>query len=268
MIRVLPSLLAVAMSATPVFADDPVGRPATLELLPGWRMQDGHHMAGLRITLAEGWKTYWRAPGDAGIPPAFDWAGSDNIAEVRFHWPVPEVMHANGMTTLVYSREVILPMEVIAVDPDAPIGLVAEVRLGVCQDICVPVEAAFSGHLPVGGDEDGRIADALDQRPDTAGEAGLVSARCAVEPIKDGMRVIARLDLPPVGADEHVVIEPASLDIWASEAMTRRAGAILTATVDLVPFEAQPFDLDTSALRLTVVASGRAVDILGCDPAP
>ena len=41
------------------------------------------YLAGVEITLADGWKTYWRMPGDAGVPPNFDWAGSTNVASRR-----------------------------------------------------------------------------------------------------------------------------------------------------------------------------------------
>ncbi|MFY8145805.1 MAG: protein-disulfide reductase DsbD domain-containing protein, partial [Rhodobacter sp.] len=57
------------------------------EVLPGWRTEQGTHMAALRLTLAPGWKTYWRSPGDAGIPPLFNWSGSQNLSGVRVHWP-------------------------------------------------------------------------------------------------------------------------------------------------------------------------------------
>ncbi len=268
MIRSLTAILSAALLATPAYADAPIGTPAVLEVLPGWREDGGHHMAALRITLADGWKTYWRAPGEAGIPPMFDWAGSENLAEVRFHWPVPEVMHTNGMTTLVYSDEVVIPMEVVPLDPAAPVGLVAEVRMGVCHEICVPFDTSFTGALPTGGGEDSRITQALARQPDSADEAGLVAARCAVAPIADGVRVTASLDLPRLGDDEHVVIEPANPETWASEAITGRDGGMLSASVDLVPAEGKPFDLDTQSLRLTVLAAGRAVDIRGCDPAP
>lgn len=264
----MTTALFAALLAAPAQAGDPIGVPAEIEVLPGWREDGGHHMAALRITLAQGWKTYWRAPGEAGIPPMFDWAGSDNLAEVRFHWPVPEVMRTNGMTTLVYSDEVVIPMEVVPLDAALPVGLVAELRMGVCQDICVPFDTAFASLLPVDGSDDDRIRQALAQQPDNPREAGLTAARCTVAPIADGMRVTATLAVPRIGDDEHVVIEPASPTTWASEAITGRKAGVLTASVDLVPADAKPFDLDTRGLRLTVLADGRAVDIRGCDPAP
>ena len=87
---------------------------ARMEILPGWRTASGDHVAGIKITLAPGWITYWRAPGEAGIPPQFDWSGSENLGEVGFHWPVPQIIVSNGVTTLGFEGEFILPIEVTA----------------------------------------------------------------------------------------------------------------------------------------------------------
>ena len=56
---------------------------AEIGIVPGWRDSDGRHVAGLSIRLAPGWKTYWRSPGEGGIPPVFNWSGSSNISGVR-----------------------------------------------------------------------------------------------------------------------------------------------------------------------------------------
>jgi len=266
MIRTLPFLLG-ALAALPALAEPAPESPAQVELLPGWRQADGTHMAALRVSLAPGWHTYWRAPGEAGIPPAFDWSGSTNLAAVRFHWPVPEVFDDNGMVTLGYERELILPIEVVPEDPSADVTLDAHLDMGVCHDICMPESVEVRAVLPEATTEpDRRIAFALDQRPDTAAEAGLISAHCEVEPISDGLRVTAKLDLPEVGPRELAVIEAPDRAIWVSEAVTRRAEGMLTASADLVPPNSQPFDLDTRSLRLSVLSKdGRAVDIAGCD---
>lgn len=107
----------------------------------------------------------------------------------------------------------------------------------------------------------------MQRRPDTSDEAGLISARCELAPISDGMRVTAHLELPEPDADELVVVEAADRSIWVSAATTDRAAGVLTATADLVPPTAAPFDLDPSTLRFTVLANGQAVDIHGCDAA-
>lgn len=265
--RQLALAFALTFAAAPLWAETAPAQPAEVDLLPGWREADGRHMAALRVRLAPGWHTYWRAPGEAGIPPEFDWSGSENLAEVGYRWPVPEIFDSNGITTLGYEQELILPIEITAEDPEAPVVLAAHLMLGVCQEICMPMEAQVSAVLPETGAHDRQIDFALAQRPDTAAEAGLVAASCAVEEISDGLRVTARLELPELGPGEHAVIEPADRDIWVSEAMTERHGAVLTAEADLVPPEAQPFALDPQGLRLTVLSQGRAVEIEGCTSA-
>ena len=82
-----PALYQVARIGTKKAISDYLDEVVSASVLTGWRMENGHHMAALRITLAPGWKTYWRAPGEAGIPPRFDWTGSDNLSAVTVHWP-------------------------------------------------------------------------------------------------------------------------------------------------------------------------------------
>jgi DsbC/DsbD-like thiol-disulfide interchange protein len=91
-------LTALALTASfgavaPSFAQPDVFE---VELREGWQMKNGSQMIAFHLALRDGWKTYWRAPGDNGIPPIFDWAGSRNVASVRFHWPRPEVFELGG----------------------------------------------------------------------------------------------------------------------------------------------------------------------------
>lgn len=236
-----------------------------VDVLPGWRAADGKHMAALRIRLANGWKTYWRAPGDAGIPPSLNWKGSGNLAGVTFHWPVPDVFDAGGMRTIGYAHELILPMTLVSKDPGQPISLKGKVHLGACQDVCMPMDALVSVTLPVDGRQGvGSIKRALRQRPDTAREAGVTRATCAVEPLKDGLRVTFNLTLPEVGPNEAVVVETGDPSIWVSEVMTKRSGKVLTTVADMVPGNRKPFVLNRANMRMTVLAAGRGVDIRGC----
>jgi len=261
-------LFAAALVALPLssaLADGHSGTQAEAEILPGWRGDDGTHIAALRITLAPGWKTYWRAPGEAGLPPQFDWSGSDNLGELTLHWPVPEAFTSNGMTTLGYHDGLILPMEIVPVDAGADVALDGTLAMGICHDICMPMQTEVTAMLSgAATTPDARITNALGNRPQTAAEAGVASARCKVEPISDGLRVTAKIDMPSLGPTEMTVFEAATSDIWVSEAITRRAENMLTATADLVPPTGQPFELDTQSLRLTVLAGDRAVDIQGC----
>lgn len=238
------------------------------EILPGWRTAEGRHMAALHLRLAEGWKTYWRAPGDGGIAPRFDWSGSRNLAGMRLHWPRPGVFETAGLRTIGFARELVLPMEFELADGAAPARLAGTVELGVCETICVPVTLALAADLTRGAapGSDARIAAALADRPKAAGAAGLRAASCAVAAIPDGLRLTARLDLPSLGGDEVAVVELSDETVWISEAETWRDGGMLHAVADLVPMAAG-FALDRGDLRITVLGASQAVELRGCPAA-
>ncbi len=236
-------------------------------ILPGWQLPDGGHMAGVQITLAPGWKTYWRSPGDSGIPPSFDWTGSQNVRAVRIHWPAPSVFFTNGMQSIGYHDQVVLPVEVTAIDPALPMRLAATVELGVCDDICLPASLSLASDLIPPGASDAAIKAALNSRPASPGEAGVTSVTCSVEPIKDGLRITASIDMPERGAPETVTFETSDPTIWVAESTTSRAGNRLTSMTEMVPQSGSPFALDRSGVIVTVLADGGSVEIRGC-PAP
>lgn len=234
-------------------------------LRTGWLTDAGTQMAALELQLAPGWKTYWRAPGEGGIPPSFDWTGSENIGNVAFHWPKPEVFDINGMRTLVFHDRLVLPIEITPARPGEPVSVIARIELGVCDEVCVPATVEISASLSQRTVPDPVIRQALAQQPETAAKAGLTAARCAAEPIRDGLRLTTRLDLPRIGPEEHAVVELADGTVWVSQPMTARDGGTLTAVADLVPPGAKPFALDRSTVTITVFgAAGRVVEVQGC----
>lgn len=231
--------------------------------LGGWRTESGTQMSALRLDLAEGWKTYWRAPGDAGIPPQFNWSGSDNVASVRFHWPTPTVFMLNGLRTIGYHDELVLPLEVTPRDPARPMHLRAEIDMGVCSDICVPVTLRLGADLPQAGAPDPAISAALADQPMQAKAAGLSGLHCKVEPIRDGLRITAEIDLPG-GAEDVTVFETSDPGLWVSESTTRREGGRLISSADLVPASGGPVALDRSRVTITVLGDSRAAELRGC----
>lgn len=263
MYRKLPLTLALCLASLPVSAEVP-DDIVSAGILGGWREASGHHVAALRVTLAPGWKTYWRAPGEAGIPPAFDWSGSRNVAAVTPLWPVPHVFWQNGLRSVGYGGEVILPLVVVPVTKGEPIRLSGQIEMGVCEDICIPVSFELSGDLPAPGAADPAIAAAMAARPMAAEAAGVSAVTCSVEPIADGMRVTATIAMPSLGGEEDTVVELADPSIWISEAESRREGGILFATAEMVPPNGRPFAIDRSEIRITVLSGGKGVDILGC----
>lgn len=269
MIRtLLISLGLVAASFGPARAENTHDRPAVADILPGWVQANGTRMAAIRIDLAPGWKTYWRSPGDAGIPPHFDWSRSRNLAGVSILWPAPKVYPQNGMRTIGYKDQLVLPIAVAPRNAAKPVRLRVKLDIGVCHDICVPYQITVDGMLNTTSQTPTpAIAAALAERPYSAKEARVRGATCRLRPSADGMEIEANITMPPIGGSEVVVIEPNQTGLWMSETDTRRAGNRLTATGDLVPTSGQAVALDRSAITITVLGASQAVEINGCDPA-
>ena len=266
MTRALAMFSLTALTALPALAttQDDVLQAG---LRAGWQMDSGAHMAALDIVLAPGWKTYWRSPGDAGIPPQFDWTGSTNLQAVHFHWPAPGVFETNGMRTIGYHDRLILPFEVVPVDPSLPVTLSLSVHLGVCEDICIPASLALTGELLPPGAADAGIKAALATLAVSARDAGVGRVACTVDPIADGLRLTARIALPDPGTPEVVAFETGDPEVWVAEAAVTRHGGELVAVTELVPPEGAPFALDRSGVTVTILADGGAVEVRGC-PAP
>lgn len=260
------ALFLVAGTFAPVIApaaglpDDAV----RAELLPGWETRDGTRMAALRLRLAPGWKTYWRAPGDAGIPPRFDWRGSDNLATVSYHWPRPEIFTSFGLRSAGYRDELVLPLELHPLRPGQTIRLKGRVEIGICDTICVPAQLEIEALLDGSGEPDPEIHRALDNRPRPAARAGVGGVTCALAPGPDGVRMTARIEMPRLEGEEHALVEAGDPRVWVSEPEARRKGNALIVAADLAPPAGTPLALDRSALRFTIIAGTAAVDIRGC----
>lgn len=97
--------------------------------------------AGIEIKLAPGWKTYWRYPGDAGIPPLFDFARSENVKAVTVLWPAPQRFSVDGVRLVGYAGQVILPLRIVPQDPAKPVVLRLKLDYAICEKLCMPMEA-------------------------------------------------------------------------------------------------------------------------------
>lgn len=239
---------------------------ATVDVLPGWREAGGDHIAGLRITLRPGWITYWRAPGEAGIPPQFAFSGSADIDGIHPYWPTPDVIVDKGVRSIGYYDTVVVPLRIEAATDGGDLTLQGELQIGVCEEICIPVTLDFATILPATGAMDASIVAALEAGPKTQEEADVTSVNCTIDPISDGIRLMADIAVPTTGASEHVVIEASDPSVWVSEADVTRSGASLQATVDMVHPSGGPFAVDRSGLRLTIFGGARAIDVQGCSP--
>jgi hypothetical protein len=98
--------------------------------------------AGIEIRLDPGWKTYWRYPGDSGVPPTLDFAGSENVKSVTALWPAPKrFADGAGGHSIGYLGDVVLPLRIIANDATKPSALHVKLGYAICGTLCVPAEA-------------------------------------------------------------------------------------------------------------------------------
>jgi DsbC/DsbD-like thiol-disulfide interchange protein len=109
----------------------------------------GASLAGFEIRLAPGAITYWRDPGDAGVPLVFDFAGSDNVAKVEPVFPAPRrIRESDGSEAFGYDSDVVFPLKIEASDPAKPVTLRLHAIFAVCEKLCLPAEARLSLTLP------------------------------------------------------------------------------------------------------------------------
>ena len=127
-------------------------------------------LGGVAFELQPGWKTYWRTPGDSGVPPRFDFSKSDNVEAVTVLWPAPKKFDDGaGGHSLGYHDQFVLPLRIVAKNPDKPVTLRADINYAVCKELCIPVQASsaldFTG---VASTEDSALFAALDAVPKPA----------------------------------------------------------------------------------------------------
>src|SRR5207302_11010161 len=98
------------------------------------------YRAGMEIRLAPGWKTYWRYPGDSGIPPRFDFSKSRNVKSVTVRWPAPRRLADESGVSIGYKHDVVFPLEITPQDAAKPVMLALKIDYAVCEKICVPAD--------------------------------------------------------------------------------------------------------------------------------
>lgn len=231
-------------------------------ILQGWAEPDGTRMAAIEIRLAEGWHTYWRAPGDAGIPPQLGWQGSRNLKEVTFHWPRPKVYESDGIRSIIYRDRLVLPMELSPGRAGKPILLKATLDIGVCKDICMPLQINLSE--TIAPDSRANVADIRTALASVPQESAR-NIRCRAQAGTRGLLLTLTADAPSLGAPEEAAVETGDPLLWATDPEVSRAGQTLTLTTELVHAVSKTFALNRSGLRFTLIGSQAAVDIQGCD---
>lgn len=149
--------------------------------------------AGLSIKLADGWKIYWRSPGEVGVPPQIDLDTSSNVASFEMVWPAPERFTAFGIENFGYSDEVVFPLRIDLETPGQPVNLALDGKLLACSEVCVPLSFELSMSLPLGSGIDAvsaaRISRFASFAPIEASRAGITDAWWFIDKAKSKLIV-------------------------------------------------------------------------------
>lgn len=207
-VAVHPLTVAPAAAGSPWSQDLRSG----VRLIGGASANDGTLRAGVEIKLNAGWKTYWRYPGDSGVPPRFDFSGSDNVQSARVLYPVPSLHNDETGQTLGYDNGVVFPVIVTPRESGKPVKLTLKIDYAVCEKLCVPAEGRAALAL---GRQDGAEEAVLDAalarvpKPATAAEVGLIARR-----VTEGAKPLVMIDIPAVSPGTQVFVEGPTPD-WA-----------------------------------------------------
>ncbi len=220
---------------------------------------------GVEIRLTPGWKTYWRYPGDSGVPPHFDWSGSQNVENIEVLWPAPVRFDDGGSFSIGYKKDVVIPFRVIPRDAGKPVELRLNLDFAVCEKICQPASASLTLDVPSDGAAPSppMLVNALATVPratqiGAAGEPAIASAE-----LREGGNG------PSIHIEAHVA-DAAKADLfvegpnedWALPLPSRETGPD-GRTVFVLPVDGVPKGADIAAtrLRFTLVDGNRAVEV-------
>lgn len=263
----LVALAALSGSVLPARAADEsawdTGQHWGVRLVAGSTHADsgGQLRAGIEFRLDPGWKTYWRYPGDSGVPPVFDFSASQNVKNVAVLWPAPHRFSDGSGSSIGYERSVILPLHIVPQNPARPVTLRLKLDYAVCEKLCVPAEA--TAELTLGG---GTTAHDL--------ALSVAEARVPKPAAPDGPISIGAVARDPTGGRPRILVDVAApagpLDLFI-EGPTPDWALPLPEKVEGAPAGQQrfAFELDGlpagakaegAMLRLTAVAADQAIE--------
>lgn len=247
---------AAAQDASPWVTD----QHSSVRLIAGSRT-DGVLLGGIAFQLQPGWKTYWRNPGDSGVPPRFDFSASDNVEAVTVLWPAPmQFPDGAGGTSFGYRKQLLLPLRIIAKKPDKPVTLRAEINYAVCDKLCVPVDAKTEvSFLSSASTEDSTLNAALATVPQPA-EIGAANPLTIRNVKRDGNTVFVDV-VAPGDKDASLFAEGPTPD-WAlptPKLLERTPAGLQRFSFDLegLPSGAKA---EGAVLKLTLVGDGHAYE--------
>lgn len=275
-VLILPTLAAVSLvtaAAMPAFAAnssqwDTDTRSAVRLVAARMVVESGVPMlrAGVELKLQSGWKTYWRYPGDSGVPPVFDFGGSENVKSVTVLWPAPERFSDGSGYSIGYKDNVILPLRVIPRNEHKPVTLRLKLDYAVCESLCVPAKANVELQFTSGdGLSDSMVAaaEARVPKPTTIGTGQSIIIR-SVQRLLGALRGRVLVDV--------ATPSPSKVDLFAEGPTSKWALPVPEPIVGTPAGGLQRFGFDLdgvppgattngATLRFTAVSRGQAIEV-------
>jgi DsbC/DsbD-like thiol-disulfide interchange protein len=245
------------------------GPRSALRLIAGTPTNDGGKKVlrgGIEIRLDPGWKTYWRYPGDSGVPPRFSFSRSENLESVRLLWPAPKRLGSPGDTSIGYTGDVIFPLRVLPRDPARPVLLRFDADYAICENLCIPADGKAELLL---GAEPSSHEDALHEseervpQPAAIGQGEALAIEAVTREAQgDKPRILVDVRAPDTARLELFAEGPTP--DWALPIPQAIPGA--PAGLQRFAFELDgvpPGAIEEGAtLRLTAVAEDRAIEVI------
>jgi DsbC/DsbD-like thiol-disulfide interchange protein len=222
--------------------------------------------AGIEIRLKEGWKTYWRYPGDSGVPPVLDFSKSQNVKAVTVLYPAPmRFPDGAGGNSIGYKGDVVLPLHVVPEDVGKPVTLNLKLDYAVCEKLCVPAEAKLELLLTGTANANDATLNAAEARvPKRAaiGDGGTPAIRAVRREAGSGKPRVVVDVAAPAGAPLTLFAEGPTPQ-WALPLPEPVAGASagqqrFAFELDGLPPGEKP---DGATLRLTAVSGDKAIEV-------
>jgi len=261
------SLIAVgnASAADDVSRWDGDARSA-MRLIAGSATTGNALRAGVEIRLKSGWHTYWRYPGDAGVPPRFDFTGSQNVKAVDVLWPAPQPIPEHNLVTIGYTGDVILPLAVVPENSAKPVKLRLKLDYAVCEALCVPAEAKAELELTAGpSSQDAALAAAEARVPKKTvlGEGSALAIKSVRREDGAGRRRVIVDVAAPVGARVALFAEGPTPD-WALPVPKAVDGAPSGSQRFAFALDGAPpgATYDGAAIALTAIAGSIAIEVV------
>jgi DsbC/DsbD-like thiol-disulfide interchange protein len=226
--------------------------------------KDAVELAFLEMQLEPGWKTYWRSPGDSGVPPLLEWTAAKNLAKTTPYFPAPRRLPDQGGESIGYKERVIFPIGISRTNANAPVALTTNFSFGICKNICVPVEVTLTAGC-FGGGMNSDIAAAVEAVPRAPGQRresdpNLVAIAGSVAATSPKLTI--DVDFGAGATDTDLFIEaPDGLYVPLSTRATPDAQGRARFIVDLTK-TLDPKDLLGKALLLTMVSARGASEAI------